>query len=158
MDKGAVVADTTQLITLAAAGLLDLLSQLYGQVTVPRVVVAEYQAKASPSDPDLQQLAWLTIVDDVVVDPALPRLGPGEAAAISLAKQLSTRFMLLDERKARRIAASHGLAVVGTLAVLVRAKDQGLLAAMKPYLDAMVAQGRYFSEALINQVLQQVGE
>jgi uncharacterized protein len=97
-------------------------------------------------------------VDNVVVDPALPKLGPGEAAAISLAKRLAARFVLLDERKARRIAVSEGLAVVGTLAVLVRAKDRGLLAAIKPHIETMQAQGRRFSEALIAQTLQAAGE
>jgi predicted nucleic acid-binding protein len=100
----------------------------------------------------------LTIEEAVVLDPGRPKLGPGEAAAISLAKLLSARFILLDERKARRTALEHGLAVVGTLAVLLRAKDQGLIPALKPHLTAMEAQGRHFGEALIAQVLQAAGE
>lgn len=111
LDKAPAVADTTPLITLAGVGLFDLLPQLYGHITVPRAVVAEYQVKASSADPDLQQLSWLTIVDNVMVDPTLPPLGPGEAAAISLAKLLSAQFVLLDERKAREMKGEYDAAL-----------------------------------------------
>lgn len=153
-----VVSNTTPLINLAGVGLLNLLRDLYGAVSIPRVVATEYQAKTSPSDSDLMALPWLTIVDTVVLDATLPKLGSGESAAISLAKSLPARFILLDERKARRIAASQGLVVVGTLAVLVRANRQGLLHAVGPVIAAMQAQGRYFGDALIEKVLRDAGE
>lgn len=158
MTNGPVVSNTTPLINLAGIGLLDVLAQLYGNITVPSVVVAEYQAKAGPNDPDLNNLTWLTIVDSVPIDSSLPPLGAGETAAISLARQLSARMILVDERKARRIAASCGIAPVGTLAVMVRAKRQGIIPAVRPYIDLMVGQGRYFSEALIEQIVHAAGE
>jgi uncharacterized protein len=111
-----------------------------------------------PSDPDLVQLGWLTIVDAVMVDPSLPKLGAGEVAAISLALLLPARLISLDERKARRIAVDWGLTVVGTLAVLVRAKRQGSISVVGPVITAMEAQGRYFGDALVQQVLKDAGE
>lgn len=153
-----VVSNTTPLINLAGVGLLVLLRSVYGSVFIPRVVATEYQAKAVPSDPDLVQLGWLTIVDAVTIDPSLPKLGAGEAAAISLARSLPARLILLDERKARRIAVDRGLTVVGTLAVLVRAKRLGIISAVGPVITAMEAQGRYFGDALVQQVLKDAGE
>jgi uncharacterized protein len=158
MNSGPVVSDTTPLINLAGIGLLDLLPRLYGTIWIPRAVADEFQAKASAADPDLTQFAWLTIVDAVALDSLLPKLGAGETAAISLAKSVPARFILLDERKARRIALAQGLIVVGTLAALLRAKDQALIPAIKPHIEAMEAQGRYFGEALIAQILQAAGE
>lgn len=158
MIRGPVVSDTTPLINLVGIGLLDLLPRLYSDIQVPQEVVTEYQAKALPTEPDIGQLPWLTIVDAVSLDPTLPKLGLGEAAAISLAKAVSARFIFIDERRARRIATSQGLVVVGTLAVLVRAKGQGLIPTIKPHIDTMQAQGRRFSDDLIAQVLQGVGE
>ena len=93
------------------------------------------------------------------MDPALPsRLGPGEAAALSLAMAQNARAVLLDEAYGRRIARQHGLPVVGTLSVLLAAKQAGLLPAVRPVLGEMVRQGRRISARLQAQVLRAAGE
>lgn len=158
MSRPPVVTNTTPLITLAGVGLLDLLPHLYGAVWAPRAVLDEYQAKIPPTEPDLGHLSWLTIVDGVVIDPTLPLLDVGEAAALSLAQAVGARLILLDERKARRIAMGRGLRVAGTLAVLLRAKEQGLIMAMQPYIRQMQAQGRRFHPNLIARILADAGE
>jgi len=152
------VTNTTPLITLAGVGLLELLPILYDKVWAPRIVLDEYQAKAPPTEPDLAQVSWLTVVDAVIIDPTLPLLDVGEAAALSLAQTIGARLILLDERKARRIAARIGLQVAGTLAVLLRAKQQGLIAAIQPYITQMQSQGRRFHPDLIARLLEDAGE
>ena len=152
------MTNTTPLITLAGIGLLDLLPLLYEEVWAPRVVLDEYQAKAPPNEPDLTQVSWLKVVDDVLIDPALSLLDVGEAAVLSLAQMMGARLILLDERKARQIAARMGLRVAGTLAVLLRAKQQGLLAAVQPYITQMQSQGRRFHPDLIAHLLEDAGE
>ena len=157
-DKPPVVTNTTPLITLAGIGLLDLLPHLYGEIWAPRIVLDEYQVKAPPHQPDLAGVAWLRVVDDVIIDPALPLLDTGEAAALSLAQTIRARLILLDERKARRIAALLGLPVAGTLAVLLRAKQHGLIAAIRPYIMQMQSQGRRFHPDLLARLLEDAGE
>ncbi len=157
-DKPPVVTNTTPLITLAGIELLDLLPTLYGEVWAPRIVLDECQVKAPPTEPDLTQASWLRVVDDVVIDPALPLLDAGEAAALTLAQTSGARLILLDERKARRIAVRMGLPVAGTLAVLLRAKQRGLIAAVHPYLIQMQGQGRRFRPDLITRLLEEAGE
>ncbi len=152
------MTNTTPLITLAGVGLLDLLPLLYDKVWAPRIVLDEYQAKAPPTEPDLAQATWLTVVDAVIIDPTLPLLDVGEAAALSLAQTIRARLILLDERKARRIAARIGLQVAGTLAVLLRAKQQRLIAAIRPYITQMQSQGRRFHPNLIARLLEDAGE
>ena len=152
------MTNTTPLITLARVGLLELLPILYDKVWAPRIVLDEYQAKAPPTEPDLAQVSWLTVVDAVIIDPTLPLLDVGEAAALSLAQTIGARLILLDERKARRIAARIGLQVAGTLAVLLRAKQQGLIAAIQPYITQMQSQGRRFHPDLIARLLEDAGE
>lgn len=139
-------------------GLLDLLPLLYGKIWAPRIVLDEYQVKAPPTEPDLAQASWLTVVDAVTIDPTLPLLDVGEAAALSLAQTIDARLILLDERKARRIAARIGLQVAGTLAVLLRAKQQGYIAAIRPYITQMQSQGRRFHLDLIARLLEEAGE
>src|SRR2546423_7462149 len=101
---------------------------------------------------------WLTVVDDVIIDPTLPLLDVGEAAALSLAQTIGARLILLDERKARRIAARIGLQVAGTLAVLLRARQQGLITAIRPYITQMQSQGRRFHPDLVARLLEDAGE
>lgn len=131
---------------------------MYGRIWAPRIVLDEYHAKAPPNEPDLAQAPWLTVVDGVLIDPTLPLLGGGEAAALSLAQAIGARLILLDERKARRIAARIGLQVAGTLAVLLRAKQQEQIAAIRPYITQMQNQGRRFHPDLVARLLEEAGE
>lgn len=153
-----VVSNTTPLINLAGVGLLEILPSLYGSVTVAEIVVAEYEAKARTDDPRLRGVAWLTSVAVPVPDDLAALLDAGEAATIALAQQLQPRLVLLDERRGRRVARERGLPIIGTGAVLVEAKRQGLIPAVAPVLDAMVAQGRYISERLRLTLLEAAGE
>jgi uncharacterized protein len=51
-----------------------------------------------------------------------------------------------------------GLPVVGTGSMLVEAKRAGLIVAVAPVLDLMVAQGRYISGQLRSMLLDSAGE
>jgi uncharacterized protein len=158
-SQGPVVSNTTPLINLVGVGLLDLLPALYGGVLIPEAVRDEYVAGKHAADPELDQLLWLSIVPAVPLDPALPaRLGPGEAAALSLALAQNARAVLLDEAYGRRIARQQGLPVVGTLSVLLAAKQASLLPALRPVLAEMIRQGRRISARLEAAVLRAAGE
>jgi uncharacterized protein len=155
---GPVVSNTSPLISLTTVGLLDILRQLYGEVVVPDIVRDEYEAGRQPIEPSLDDLGWITVVG-ATPDPTLPdTLDPGEAAAIALAKGTQARAVLLDERSGRRVASELGLPVVGTLAVLLRAKSEGLLTAVRPVLDEIIDRGMHIGEALRTQVLHEAGE
>jgi hypothetical protein len=148
------------LINLAGVGHFDLLSQLYTDIWIPDLVLAEYQAKIAAGDPDLDSLPWLS-VRSVTPDPTLRQLralGIGEAAVITLAQTNNARLVILDDKSARHIAQQRDLAVVGTLGVLLAAKQIGLLPAIQPVIDAMLAQGRHISPALRAQALRAAGE
>jgi predicted nucleic acid-binding protein len=153
-----IVSNTTPFISLVGVGLLDLLPQVYGEIWIPEQVHAEYQAGASPRDPDLATQPWIHMVPVAIGPPLLDQLNPGEAAAIMLAITVRARAVLLDEQDGRRVARERGLVVVGSLGVLVRAKALGILPAIKPSVDEMIAQGRYISPVLRAQVLQAAGE
>ena len=159
-QEGPVVSDTTPLIVLAGVKLLSLLPALYGEVWIADAVWNEYTAGATPSEPALDTLPWLHRRSlERPVDPAIAaRLDAGEAATIALAQQARARAVLLDEKTGRRLARDLTLPVVGTLAVLLRAKREGHIPALEPVLTEMVRQGRRLSPTLRAQVLRAAGE
>jgi predicted nucleic acid-binding protein len=68
--------------------------------------------------------------------PSTIRLDPGEAEAISLAKQLSISDILIDERRGSRIALQEGLFPLPTLAIIERAAERNLLS-LQPTIELL---------------------
>jgi predicted nucleic acid-binding protein len=54
----------------------------------------------------------------------------------------------LDDRRARSVARRIGIAVIGTVGVLVRAKHSGILASLKPLLEDLERRGFFLSASL----------
>lgn len=66
---------------------------------------------------------------------------------------------MLDEREARQVAQRFGLQVIGTLGILLLAKNQQIIPQVQPLLDAMIDTAQYWvSATLYQQVLRQAGE
>jgi predicted nucleic acid-binding protein len=85
-------------------------------------------------------------------------LGDGEAEAITLALELSAARLILDDKKARRMALQLSAPVKGTLAVVLTAKDRGLVHAVRDVLHALQATGFRVPQALFDEVLRRCGE
>lgn len=124
-----VVSDTTPLNYLVLVEAVHVLPTLFAQVYVPNVVVTELRHPTAP-EAVRQWIAsppgWLQVrrPDRIDVD---PRLDLGELHAICLAEELKADHILIDERAARRVAAEHGLHVIGTLGVLDQAAERNLI-------------------------------
>jgi uncharacterized protein len=70
-------------------------------------------------------------------------------------------LVLLDDKAARRLAATLHLDVLGTLGVLLKAKDAGLIQQIRPKLDALATLPFHISPRLFAAVLrdaQEMGE
>lgn len=65
---------------------------------------------------------------------------------------------MLDDLPARRLATALGLPVVGTLGILVAAKQRGLISQIQLLLDELVQHGFFIAPGLYRNVLSQVGE
>jgi predicted nucleic acid-binding protein len=124
-----VVANTSPPNYLVQIGAIDLLPALFRRVTVPPAVLAELRHDGAPEL--VRQWAdappaWLEVRPST--NPRLQlNLGPGELEAITLALELRADVILIDDRRARHVAADLKLNVIGTLAVLVEAKQKGLI-------------------------------
>lgn len=125
-----VIADTTPLNYLILIDLAHVLSELFGQVVIPQAVLNELQAPQAP-DTVRQWLArrpaWLFVREVQQGDPTLAHLDPGEREAITLAQELQTALLLLDETKGHREASRRGFNITGTVGLLDRAGAHGLI-------------------------------
>jgi predicted nucleic acid-binding protein len=126
-----VIADTTPINYLVLIGAQELLPALFVDVFIPETVLRELQA---PSTPETVR-QWITshppwlkpIKMASPPDTTFSHLDEGEREAIQLAVESGADLLLVDERAARREATSRGLATSGTLGILDRAAEKGLV-------------------------------
>ena len=78
---------------------------------------------------------------------------PGEAEAIALAFEKGVRI-ILDDRKAREAAQRLNIPVTGTVGILLKAKQAGLIESIRPSLDALEANHFRIGKALREEALR----
>lgn len=64
----------------------------------------------------------------------------------------------MDDLAARHVARAMGLPVIGTLVVLLHAKEAGYIPQIKPLLDKLRERGLYLTETLYASILTSAGE
>ena len=159
-----VVSDSSPLIALADVGQLRLLRDLFSTVLIPEAVYQEIvvQGAGRAGAEAVQAAAWIEqrgVVNTGLADVLKLELDEGEAEAITLAFESGADLVLLDERRGRQRAVRLGLRVTGVLGVLVEAKHQGLLAAVRPFLDALRRDAVFWiSDDLYRRILDLAGE
>jgi predicted nucleic acid-binding protein len=148
--KIAAVLDSTCLIGLERIGRLDLLTALLDPILAPPTVIAEFGS----------QPAWLTAAAPTntgTVAALNITVDVGEAEDIALAHERRCRI-ILDDRKARTVAVRLGVPVTGTVGLLLKAKQAGVISAILPLLDALDAHHFHVSRALRVEALRFAGE
>ena len=75
-----------------------------------------------------------------------------------LAQEIDADQVILDDNAARREANARRLPVIGTVGVLLVAKIQRIIPAVKPILDNLRAQGTRVSQDLYSQVIARADE
>jgi len=124
-----VVADASPLVALINIEKVDLLPTLFTYVVIPPEVAAELRAAGRPravGEFMSQRPNWLTERAPTGTEP-IPGLHPGEAAALSLARELGADLLLIDEARGRKAARERRLPFTGTIGVLELAADRGLV-------------------------------
>ena len=159
-----VISNTSPLTNLAAIGQFHLLEALFGQLHIADAVWQELNAggRRWPGRDEVQAATWISrhqANNQSLVTALCLDLDRGEAESIALALEQQADLILLDERDGRHRAQRLGLTVMGVVGVLLLAKQRGLLAAIKPSLDALREQaGFYLSVTVCDYALRQAGE
>lgn len=157
-----LIFNASPLIVLAKADLLDLLLPLGNQIWIPQAVVTEVSAVNNPADPARRWLADKGAIIHAPI-PILPfvmawDLGDGESAVLSLAESILDAFAVLDDQAARYCAQAMGLKSIGTLGLILMAKQNGLIQSARQALDDVIAAGLFISQNHVDSILRQSGE
>lgn len=156
-----VVSNTTPLISLLKVDKLEILRNLYKELFIPYEVYREIQAgKNKEYYVDLTKIEWIRIIK-IQNEKSLSfflDLDKGEAEAIVLANEMDADLIILDETLGRFHAKHIGLKVTGTIGILLKAKENGIIDKIKPILDEFIEKGIWLSEKLIQQTLTKASE
>lgn len=155
-----LVADCSALIALSTCDRLALLDQIFGQVVVPEGVyneATEHNKKQASQlttylkdkirKVDMQNYVFLDGFADA-----------GETEAMILYKQISADKLLIDDRRGRNIATLNQIETIGSLGVLLVAKQRGLIDQIASLLRQLDQSDIYLSKQLISTVLELANE
>ena len=123
-----IIADTSCFIILSNIGELELLNKVYGQITTTVDIAFEFGET-------LPEWVEITSVKDKSKQQLLElQIDKGESSAIALALETPDCTLILDDIKARKIADRLGLSFTGTIGIIIKAKLNGIIPAIKPIL------------------------
>ncbi len=161
-----VISDTTPIISLLKLNRLDLLKELFGTVFVPQSVLEEltinekYSVEAEMIFKS-EFIETKSVFDATAVNVLMKvnMLDRGESEAIVLFCELNAEILLMDERRGREIAQKLGINLSGTLGILMKAFDKGLLnkSEILNCLNELQKNNRQISENLISRVKIHIG-
>jgi predicted nucleic acid-binding protein len=156
------VCNSSPLIALARTQRLDLIESLAAEVLVPATVVREIEAGAGRDGAAqaVRSSSRLRIRSDVEVPEAVRswQLDPGESQVLAMTLQHPGCGAVIDDRAARRCAASFSIPMIGTIGIVALARQRGTLKAAAPVYRALRDAGLFVSPALLKAVLAQFGE
>lgn len=145
--KKIIISDTSCLIALTKIERLVLLKDIFGQVIISKEVQEEFGL-------DLPE--WIKVVKNTNTKKQTElegKLDKGEASAIALALTFEDSILIIDEKKGRKIAQDLDLEIIGTLRILLLAKEKNLIENIKSEVEKLNQQGFRFSKAIINKLL-----
>jgi len=158
-----IIADASPLIAFGSIDKLSVLFKLFATVIIPGAVAGECLTdKARPGAIAITQAIHDKKIQIHSVAPSsyekiLSILDEGEAQAITLAHSLNLP-LLIDEKLGRGAAKKLRVKIIGTIGVLLLAKQKKMIRAIKPIL-MLLKNGHYFlSDALIKEALTRAKE
>jgi predicted nucleic acid-binding protein len=143
-----VISDTSTLILFQKINEFNLLQKVYGELfTTPEIAfefgdVLPYWIKIQQVCDKKYQYFLETQVD------------LGEASAIALATEYEDVLLLVDDLKARKLAAKLNLKITGTLGIIHKAKQLQIIDRVKPLIDKILLTDFRIAENIIAEILR----
>ena len=158
-----VICDSSSLIALIRINSLEILRKIFTEIFIPNAVYEDLTIKGmgKAGITEIETASWIKkqkARDKELVKKLNTILHLGECEAIVLAKELKADFLILDDKEARSFAKKDGLNAIGLLAVLLRAKELGVIKELKPILNNLRRNDFFMDESLYREILQKANE
>lgn len=159
-----VVSNSTALITLAKVGYFDLLQKLFIEIIISEEVWNEVVVRGDglAGSSETSQAGWIkvsSVANSVLIKEWRDayNLGAGELSTILLARELTASVALIDERRARRLAAKEGVAVSGSIAVPESGYRKKYVSNLRATYQRLLAANIWIDKKKLNQSLASFG-
>lgn len=119
------------------------MESLFGEVYVPRAVYDEVSQQSKGESEKLALYCKDKVLDISSEINLNITLGSGESEAIILYKEKCADFLLCDDKKAKKFAMSFGVNVIGSLGILLKAKEKKLISEIHPLIEKLKASQIY---------------
>ena len=146
-----IISDTSCLILFEKIGRMDLLRATFGEVVVTEEVATEYGIL--PNWVKVKSLINRQLFNELRLE-----LGSGEASSIAFATEIEGSLLIIDERKGRKRAEELGLSIIGSLGVLLKAKQMGVLPSLLQVIQEIDKTDFRISENIKLKLLGEAGE
>ncbi len=156
-----VISNTTPLLSLLKIDKLNLLKELYGKIIIPEAVFREIEnGKEKPYYKDLTKIDWIEIqkIKNKSSRAYFTDLDEGEAEVLILANEQNADLIIMDEIIGRRYVKHLEINLTGTMGVLLKAKNRGLIGSVKNLLTELTEKGTWLNPDLISKILMLADE
>lgn len=158
------VADSSPLVILTKLGCFQLLNRLFPRVYISAEVQYEVVIAGAglPGASEVSKAEWIEVKrlqNQAVLASAQGEhgLGAGEMSTILLAKELRANPVLLDDYKARNLAKSEGLEMLGSVGLLETFYLRGYLTDLRAVFRQLLAHNVYIDQRLLDRRLRALG-
>jgi len=160
-----IVSDTTPVISLIKADRLNIFKSLFDEIIIPRAVYNELTnnsvyVKEAEIVKSCEYIVVKDVLDTEAVNSLMYDIGldHGESEAIILSKELNCDLLIVDEKKARRVAKERGMNLSGTIGLLSLSYDRGIIsgAELMGIVDNMKMSGIRISDSLYNLLMNKI--
>jgi len=153
-----LIADSSALVALSIIDKLELLEILFGSVYIPTAVFNEISKKDKPESKRLTEYGMGRVIDVTEQVNFNISLGLGESEAIILYKEKNADFLLCDDKKAKKFAQTFGINTIGSLGILLKAKEKKLIDTISPLLSLLKESNIFIDDKTFALVLKMAGE
>jgi len=149
-----LIADSSALISLAIVDKLEVLEKIFGEVYIPEAVFNEISKENKTGASKLIDFCEDKIINISSNININITLGLGESEAIILYKEKNADFLLCDDKKAKKFAKGFNVNVIGSLGILLKAKEKNIIKEITPLIDKLRNSKIFIDEKTYQLVLK----